>query len=135
MTSKQIIFAGVFVVLFTACGDFGRGGFEPEPGDGAPGDVTEPTNGGAGFAPVHAILQARCGQCHGSGSATAFRLTGDADQDHGIAAGLVETANPAESRLLAKGAGETAHGGGAVLDAGGTEYQTILNWITEGAPR
>jgi hypothetical protein len=45
---------------------------------------------------------------------------------------FVNSENPAGSRLLVKGAG-MGHGGGAIYAVGTPEYQTILQWITQGS--
>src|SRR2546429_498229 len=41
---------------------------------------------------------------------------------------------PQASLLLLKATGTVAHGGGKRLAAGSEDYQTILRWITNGAP-
>ena len=60
-----------------------------------------------------------------------FILTGDAAADHTVVLGFVNVELPAESRLLRKGSG-LGHGGGAVYPQGSAEYETILQWITQG---
>jgi hypothetical protein len=136
MTSKRIWGLVAAALLFAACGDYGRG--EPAPegerAGEAPGPVTGAT-GATGFAPVLAILQASCAGCHTASSASALRFSGNADADYATVQGLVDLAAPVQSRLLQKASGETAHGGGAVLDPSAAAYQTILNWITAGAAR
>src|SRR5262249_44498826 len=41
---------------------------------------------------------------------------------------------PGESLFLAKATGRIAHGGGPRLRVGSPEYQTLLAWVTDGAP-
>ena len=48
--------------------------------------------------------------------------------------GLINTASPASSVLLQNATGGLTHGGGAVLATSSAQYQTLLNWITAGAP-
>ncbi|MBL8819327.1 MAG: DUF1553 domain-containing protein [Planctomyces sp.] len=44
-------------------------------------------------------------------------------------------ASPENSLLLRKPTGQSPHGGGRRLDAGGDDYQLLLRWIREGLPR
>src|SRR5260370_5747634 len=43
-------------------------------------------------------------------------------------------ANPAASLMLAKPTQQVAHGGGLKIEPGSRYYNTILNWISAGAP-
>lgn len=43
-------------------------------------------------------------------------------------------ADPSQSLLLQKPAGQTPHGGGIRLDPSGSSYQTLLSWVEAGAP-
>ncbi len=136
MTFKRLaLFA--LPLLLLACGDFERGAPSPAGGtdDDIPTPVTDGTNGDpdAVFGDIHPVLIDRCAGCHGASSATAYRLTGDADADYAVVAGLVDLAAPTESTLLRKGAGESPHGGGAVWTAGDDDYQAVLAWIEAGA--
>ena len=58
---------------------------------------------------------------------------GTAAADYAVVVPFVDTAAPAGSRLLTKMTGN-GHQGGAVYAAGSPEYQTILQWIQQGAP-
>ena len=42
--------------------------------------------------------------------------------------------DPEKSLLLAKPAMQVAHGGGPLIAVGSADYETILNWIRQGAP-
>ncbi len=42
--------------------------------------------------------------------------------------------DPAQSPLLLKPTGKVAHGGGKRFEVGSGDYETILNWIKDGAP-
>ena len=47
--------------------------------------------------------------------------------------GEINTGSPATSLLLTKATATVSHGGGAVMTVGSTDYNTILQWITDGA--
>ena len=86
---------------------------------------------------VHPALVIHCGECHSLGgppSATEFLLTNDlmADYDHVLTFLNLDT--PASSRLLSKGRGD-GHRGGVSLPTSHDDYQLIVDWITQGAPR
>ena len=100
---------------------------------------------------VHPILLSRCGSCHqavgppGSGAGTGFVgrrfvLTGQAEGDLSVTLSMVgNVSSPADSELLRRPAsnGTTpehgqAVGGGAVMPAGTTDYNSICNWIQAG---
>ncbi len=124
-----------------ACADLERG--DPLP-DAAAADTGAPateagSEGGAAarsFArDVHPLLVDGCARCHsrdGQASNTALLLTADAGADLPVVAQFVNNENPAGSRLLVKGAG-MGHSGGAIYAVGTPEYQTILEWITQGS--
>jgi hypothetical protein len=124
-----------------ACADLERG--DPLP-DAATADTGAPaTEAGSegGAAPlsfardVHPLLFDGCARCHsrdGQASNTALLLTADAGADLPGVVQFVNSENPAGSRLLVKGAG-MGHGGGAIYAVGTPEYQTILQWITQGS--
>ncbi|MDG2222367.1 MAG: DUF1549 and DUF1553 domain-containing protein [Rubripirellula sp.] len=44
-------------------------------------------------------------------------------------------ASPSESLLLLKATAQTPHGGGRQIEPDSADYQTLLNWIAEAAPR
>ncbi|MBM3754803.1 MAG: DUF1553 domain-containing protein [Acidobacteria bacterium] len=46
----------------------------------------------------------------------------------------IDKLDPEKSLLLAKAAGQVAHGGGRRFAAGSPDYVTILNWVKAGAP-
>ena len=125
-----------------ACADFERG----DPLASAPdalGDAGPPPDGGTSDASsaarsfardVHPLLLEGCARCHspnGQADDTALVLLNHPAGDRDAVLGLVNRDSPAASRLLSKGAG-TGHGGGAIYTAGTPEYQTILEWITQG---
>jgi mono/diheme cytochrome c family protein len=123
-----------------ACADLGRGDPLPDAtaDTGAPATEAGSEGGAAGrsFArDVHPLLVDGCARCHsqnGQASNTALLLTADAGADLPVVARFVNSENPAGSRLLVKGAG-MGHGGGAIYAVGTPEYQTILEWITQGS--
>ena len=96
---------------------------------------------------VQPILSARgcnAGACHGKQRGqNGFQLSllgFDSDFDHASltkhARGRrVFPAAPERSLLLLKATARLPHGGGARIVDGSNDYQTLLRWITEGAPR
>ncbi len=96
------------------------------------------TEGGAQVsfaATIHPLLLSGCQSCHsasGTASSTSFLLTGEVEDDFALATSLLNAANPAESRLLRKAAGQ-AHGGGAIFPPASAEYQSLLAWAAGGA--
>ena len=56
------------------------------------------------------------------------------DESGGPAEPRINKDNPAASLLLQKATMEIAHGGGPRFEKGSDDYETILNWIREGAP-
>jgi hypothetical protein len=125
-----------------ACADLERGDPLPDAAaaaeTGAPATEAGSEGGAAGrsFArDVHPLLIDGCARCHsqsGQASNTALLLTADAGADLPVVAQFVNNENPAGSRLLVKGAG-MGHSGGAIYAVGTPEYQTILEWITQGS--
>jgi hypothetical protein len=121
------------------CADFSRG--DPGPGgtggsgalDGGPGDGSA----GASFAAdVHPLLMDACASCHEAGGEagdTSLLLTGQATADYPAVMALVNTADPAASRLLTKASGR-GHQGGNIFAAGSSGYAVLLGWIQGGAP-
>lgn len=139
MSSRRL--ALLLLLLISGCADLERG--EPSPpapdaGATTDGAVTA-TDGGAtvSFArDVYPILVDRCARCHsssGEASDTSFILGNDPARDLASVRKLVDPDDPAGSRLLVKAAG-TGHGGGAILAPSSAEYQTILQWISQGSP-
>ncbi len=77
------------------------------------------------------ILNANCAGCHGG--AGNFHLS-MATNKWAEVNKFVNTANPANSRLLLKATGTVSHGGGQVIPPNSVNYQKILQWIQNGAP-
>jgi hypothetical protein len=134
MTSKMM---GLLALIAStgACANFERGPRTTTDGGdldaGAAGDV-----GTLSFAAVvNQLLVPTCQRCHSSGQEagdTALLLAGDAPADYAVVTPFIDIAAPASSRLLAKMSGQ-GHGGGTVYAADSPAYQTILNWIQQGA--
>jgi hypothetical protein len=118
---------------------------EPEPDDEV--EPTPPTPGdGASEQPAERkpisyagrarkLLANGCESCHASGAVagnTRFVITGELDADYRSAKSLVSTSKPESSVLLRKAAGEQ-HGGGATFPEGSANYQTLRQWIEDGA--
>jgi hypothetical protein len=86
---------------------------------------------------VHPILRTRCGACHAPGGFAAdtnFVLVDAATTDRETVLDLIDTVDPDQSRLLAKGRGDLTHGGGIVLARTSADYATLRAWIDAGAP-
>ena len=84
---------------------------------------------------VYPILQNKCQICHGANSpidAPVF-IYSDAQTTYSAVINLVNLADPQNSRLLLKATNQTPHEGGQVIQPNSPEYQTILNWISQGA--
>jgi hypothetical protein len=47
----------------------------------------------------------------------------------------ISLATPSESLLLKKATDEVPHGGGAILQSEGVDYNTLLSWLEQGVPR
>jgi hypothetical protein len=135
-------------VLVAGCAGFRRGPL-PEGDDGDDGDDgAAGSAGGGGNAggsdttigfedEAHAILLARCMECHvsgGRGAGSGFLLTGDPAQDLDSALFFVEPGSPAGSTLLRAASGR-GHSAGAVLGEDSEEYQALSAWIAAGAMR
>ncbi len=84
---------------------------------------------------VYPILQSRCQVCHSStGTAKNTRfIVSDVANTYNSVVRLVNTANPPDSDLLEKATNSSPHGGGQVIAPGSNEYNTILQWIQQGA--
>jgi hypothetical protein len=136
MTSRSL-FAIVAVVLSTAgCADLERGPAAVAPEGGATEDAGPPADGAAlSFAANVSPLLAPCTRCHVTGQEagdTKLIFTGSTTADYATVVMFVDTSAPASSRLLAKLSGQ-GHEGGEIYATGSPEYQTILNWIQQGA--
>jgi hypothetical protein len=141
MTSDPRLFAAAVALccsLLVACADFSRGP-DSVTGDGGAdlaGDVASTDGVAVSFAAsIHPLLIAACRGCHAAGQQAGdsqLLFTGDAAADYLTVSRLVDTSAPASSRLLSKMAGN-GHGGGAVYPAAAREYQTVLQWIQQGA--
>lgn len=86
---------------------------------------------------ARAILQARCTSCHVSPNnpqaVAALEMNFNDDQaTFNRLQTRVNTANPAQSLLLTKATG-TSHGGGTALAMGSSEYNTMVEWVRQGA--
>jgi hypothetical protein len=84
---------------------------------------------------VHGQLLTSCKSCHtagGSAANTKLLLGRGPRADFASVRAFVDLRRPAQSPLLAKGAG-VAHGGGALVARGTRPYRQLLAWITTGA--
>lgn len=79
-----------------------------------------------------------CIDCHAAGQdAPNVPFTGTAAQTYTVIQtnGLVNTANPAQSKLYTFPTGlDAAHPGGKLFESSSADAQTILGWIEAGAP-
>ncbi len=141
MISKPRLFSAIAAIcgaLLPACADFSRGPASVPADGGADvlGDVGAPDGVALSFATaVYPLLIAACRGCHAVGQQageTQLLFTGDAATDYPTVSRLVDTSAPAASRLLSKMSGN-GHGGGTVYAPTTPEYQTILQWIQQGA--
>jgi len=85
---------------------------------------------------IHPQLVTACKVCHtpgGVAAASHFLLVGEPVADHRAVVRFVDVRNPGASALLAKAAGTTLHGGGALWPASGAPYRRLVTWIREGA--
>jgi hypothetical protein len=104
------------------CADFHRG---PAPPDA--GLIADPLF----ESEVYPIMELNCQFCHRAGrfaDNTLLVMTGDARMDRAMVVELVTPGDPAASLLLRRATGEY-HGGGEVLQAGDSDYNTIATWI------
>ena len=94
--------------------------------------------------PIFTRMGCNSGPCHGKargqGGFQLSLLGFDAQQDYDAIAKegrgrRIFSAAPEHSLLLAKPSAKVPHGGGRRLEAGGPEYQTMLNWVRQGMPR
>lgn len=144
MTSSRTRLCGLLAVvssLAAGCADLSRGKAGPDAGDGGmaadSGGDGPATDGAASFATDVEGVLSTCRRCHATGEEagdTALLLTGVAASDYTVVLPFVDTGTPSSSVLLAKMSGN-GHGGGTLYAAGSPQYQTVLLWIQEGAPR
>ncbi|MCO5166409.1 MAG: hypothetical protein M9894_08595 [Planctomycetes bacterium] len=86
---------------------------------------------------VRAILQARCTSCHvapnNPQAVTALEMNFSDDQaTFNRLQTRVNTGNPAQSLLITKATG-TSHGGGTAVAMGSNEYNSLVEWVRQGA--
>jgi hypothetical protein len=129
----------VFVVAALGCADFSRGPTQMSTGGTggtADGGGTGDGQGALSFATDVYPLLTICMNCHVPGGAaadTSLLLSGSAATDYPTVLQFVDTSAPAGSRILSKVSGN-GHGGGTIYAADSPEYDTILQWIQQGAP-
>ena len=115
----------------------------PQGGGNTPAGGTQPTTQTVSFSKdVYPILKNNCQGCHGATSGggnlrianTAATTYSNLMKKAPMAGGsFIDTANPSTSLLLQKATGSTYHGGGQIIKLNSTVYNTILNWIQQGA--
>ena len=105
---------------------------------------TRPWDFGHDIMPILSRLGCNTGGCHGRASGqNGFHLSifgYDADGDFLALARdagqrRLSKLAPKDSLFLAKATGRIAHGGGLRLKVGSPEYQTLLAWVSDGAPQ
>lgn len=134
-TAALAAFCGV---LFPTCADFSRG--SPSPATDGGSDAVGPSGDGDDGAPsfatsIHSLLVTGCQSCHVDGEEAGdsrLLFTGDVAADYLAVSLFVDTSAPAGSRLLSKMAG-SGHGGGAIHLPDSPPYQSVLQWIQQGA--
>lgn len=127
MPSKLIVVMATGLAA-AGCGGFERGAATAENGGDDGATTYSFTND------VHPLLMSKCSACHEAGApagSTEYVLTGTPEADYAVVFALIDASAPSSSRLLTKGTG-SGHGGGAVIAAGSTDYNTILGWIEGG---
>src|SRR3954468_23692377 len=138
MTSRaRVVFAALLCIA--GCADFERGpaAVTPDAGesDAGPTDTTGAEAAALAFASDVRPLLERCTRCHVAGQEagrTQLVFTGVPAADYAAVSRFVDTSAPSGSRLLAKMRGQ-GHEGGSIYAAGSPEYQTVLQWIQQGA--
>jgi hypothetical protein len=129
----------LFVASALGCADFSRGpASQQDAGGSGSGADAAPIGDGqtASFATDVYPLLSVCMTCHvpgGAASDTSLIFSGNAATDYATVLPFVDISAPASSRILSKVSGN-GHGGGTIYAASTPEYQTILNWIQQGAP-
>jgi hypothetical protein len=133
MSSRRVFLAAI---LLAGCADLERGPAAVEPDAGESPDAAATTDGESlSFATNVRPLLESCVRCHTAGQEagdTQLLFTANAAADLTAVMRFVDTAAPAGSRLLAKMRGQ-GHEGGSIYAAGSPEYQTVLQWIQQGA--
>ena len=136
MISRSLLAMVAVVLAAVGCADFERGPAAVAPDAAATSDAAAPADGSAlSFATNVSPLLMPCTRCHVSGQEagdTKLIFTGSTSADYATVVMFVDTSAPASSRLLAKLSGQ-GHEGGEIYATGSPEYQTILNWIQQGA--
>lgn len=93
---------------------------------GCGGDGSAPPDGGT-FAEVQATVAADCAACHGAASGRIFRTTMDSAQL--VNSGFIDPSDPAQSLVLLKPTGATAHGGGTISSFTPGDQAFLATWI------
>ena len=105
---------------------------------------TRPWDFGHDIMPILSRLGCNTGGCHGRASGqNGFHLSIFGYDAEGDFLALARDAGqrrlsklaPKDSLFLAKATGRIAHGGGSRLKPGSPEYQTLLAWVSDGAPQ
>jgi len=136
MTSRPVLaLASLGALALVACADLERGPAAVTPDASASGDGGAAEGGASSFAANVYPLLAPCKRCHvpdQEAGDTRLVFSGDATADYMTVLMFVDTSAPSSSRLLAKMSGQ-GHEGGEIYAASSPEYQTVLNWIQQGA--
>jgi len=130
---RHIAGLGLALAVFTSCADLERGPAPPVPDAGPDAAATD--GGAISFATVRPLLVSGCARCHAPGQMagnSGLVLTGDVAADYQSVRALVDPMAPAQSRLLAKAAGQ-GHSAGAIYRPGSPEYNALLAWVQSGA--
>ncbi len=105
---------------------------------------SRPWDFGHDIMPILSRLGCNTGGCHGRASGqNGFHLSIFGYDSEGDFLALARDAGqrrlsklaPKDSLFLAKATGRIAHGGGLRLKVGSPEYQTLLAWVSDGAPQ
>lgn len=124
-------------LLGGACADLERGA-APVPPDASASDAGTTLAGQAPtFASVRPLLVTDCATCHAAerqAGRTSLLLGADVAADYRSVRGLVDTNNPAASRLLAKAGGQ-GHEGGTLWGPTSTQRALVTAWVAGGALR
>ncbi len=126
---KQTLLTLIVAVVLVGCGTdhpFDRGDDLPE---GA--IVDTPSGADLSFSADVKPLLAVCASCH-SGGAGGWVYAGGVESYDAVSS-EIDTITPQDSELLIKATGGDGHGGGAIFSASSSSYNTIVNWISQGA--
>ncbi|HEX9049634.1 MAG TPA: hypothetical protein VF841_03790 [Anaeromyxobacter sp.] len=128
MTRSAWVVAAAAIGL-AACGSDSSSGNTG--GSNKPSACTPPATATVKFSTdVYPILTANCGTCHNDASTTLPKFgSASVQTSYQAVQGFVDTANPAQSKLLVWGNGGNMHPGGDRLSD--TDTQKIQTWITE----